>query len=186
MNGDLRAVSTAWQVLNTFTPELLVVNTTDLDSCHSNFTSYINNLHKADYAIGWLWDKIQSHPVLANDTIMICMPEHGRNEITNNIRDINDLGAYDHSDTEEDANTRKMFTLVVGPSDKIVQDLQVGAHPSDPTYYSNLDTVATVAHVLGIKDQISESLLPGRVLTCLLYTSPSPRDATLSRMPSSA
>ena len=27
---------------------------------------------------------------------------------------------------------------------------------------------------------------PGAVLTCLLYTSPSPRDATLSRMPSSA
>ena len=26
----------------------------------------------------------------------------------------------------------------------------------------------------------------GKVLTCLLYTSPSPRDATLSRMPSSA
>ena len=26
----------------------------------------------------------------------------------------------------------------------------------------------------------------GRVQTCLLYTSPSPRDATLSRMPSSA
>ena len=28
--------------------------------------------------------------------------------------------------------------------------------------------------------------LRGRSLTCLLYTSPSPRDATLSRMPSSA
>ena len=27
---------------------------------------------------------------------------------------------------------------------------------------------------------------PGHVNTCLLYTSPSPRDATLSRMPSSA
>ena len=26
----------------------------------------------------------------------------------------------------------------------------------------------------------------GEVVTCLLYTSPSPRDATLSRMPSSA
>ena len=26
----------------------------------------------------------------------------------------------------------------------------------------------------------------GRFFTCLLYTSPSPRDATLSRMPSSA
>ena len=32
------------------------------------------------------------------------------------------------------------------------------------------------------------SLLPGfeQALVCLLYTSPSPRDATLSRMPSSA
>ena len=30
------------------------------------------------------------------------------------------------------------------------------------------------------------SLFPWMPLTCLLYTSPSPRDATLSRMPSSA
>ena len=29
-------------------------------------------------------------------------------------------------------------------------------------------------------------LTPGKKATCLLYTSPSPRDATLSRMPSSA
>ena len=27
---------------------------------------------------------------------------------------------------------------------------------------------------------------PATIMTCLLYTSPSPRDATLSRMPSSA
>ena len=31
----------------------------------------------------------------------------------------------------------------------------------------------------------SEEML-GQLITCLLYTSPSPRDATLSRMPSSA
>ena len=31
-----------------------------------------------------------------------------------------------------------------------------------------------------------DRLLGGRYCTCLLYTSPSPRDATLSRMPSSA
>ena len=29
-------------------------------------------------------------------------------------------------------------------------------------------------------------IIPAQVLSCLLYTSPSPRDATLSRMPSSA
>ena len=31
-----------------------------------------------------------------------------------------------------------------------------------------------------------ESEAMGQIITCLLYTSPSPRDATLSRMPSSA
>ena len=33
---------------------------------------------------------------------------------------------------------------------------------------------------------VSESYLKGDFIVCLLYTSPSPRDATLSRMPSSA
>ena len=34
--------------------------------------------------------------------------------------------------------------------------------------------------------EISENMKVRIVTTCLLYTSPSPRDATLSRMPSSA
>ena len=33
---------------------------------------------------------------------------------------------------------------------------------------------------------VSSQLKKGTLYTCLLYTSPSPRDATLSRMPSSA
>ena len=33
---------------------------------------------------------------------------------------------------------------------------------------------------------ITEEIIDTTVYTCLLYTSPSPRDATLSRMPSSA
>ena len=43
---------------------------------------------------------------------------------------------------------------------------------------------------LGMKTRLGFSfktpLYVGRALRCLLYTSPSPRDATLSRMPSSA
>ena len=33
---------------------------------------------------------------------------------------------------------------------------------------------------------LSQGLIKGTYMVCLLYTSPSPRDATLSRMPSSA
>ena len=33
---------------------------------------------------------------------------------------------------------------------------------------------------------IQEYTFHGKMISCLLYTSPSPRDATLSRMPSSA
>ena len=33
---------------------------------------------------------------------------------------------------------------------------------------------------------VGEIILSSEVIACLLYTSPSPRDATLSRMPSSA
>ena len=35
----------------------------------------------------------------------------------------------------------------------------------------------------GIAEEVGKNI---RLLDCLLYTSPSPRDATLSRMPSSA
>ena len=35
-------------------------------------------------------------------------------------------------------------------------------------------------------NKIKKSVIKNLVITCLLYTSPSPRDATLSRMPSSA
>ena len=43
-----------------------------------------------------------------------------------------------------------------------------------------------VADYLGTKVEFIDNKCTGKYLPCLLYTSPSPRDATLSRMPSSA
>ena len=163
LTSDLINISAAWKVLDEFSPELTVINTTNLDVCHSNFSSYIDFLHKADYGVGWLWQKIQSHPVLANDTIMICMPEHGRNLDSNNLADQNGLGAYDHTG---DANSRRVFTLMVGPNgvvkhDEIIKD---DMNESNPVAES-IDVVPTIAHILGFKDDIPNGKLPGRVLT---------------------
>ena len=50
--------------------------------------------------------------------------------------------------------------------------------------FENIDDLSAET----MRDQIEESInrFEPRVNLCLLYTSPSPRDATLSRMPSSA
>ena len=59
-----------------------------------------------------------------------------------------------------------------------------------------LDLTATSDEIRHVFDEIQRThvgdnptkihVVPGLVILCLLYTSPSPRDATLSRMPSSA
>ena len=159
LTGDLINISAAWQVMDTFSPELTVINTTNLDICHDNFSAYLYFLHRADYGIGWLWNKIQNHPVLANDTIMICMPEHGRNLEKNNVVDDFGYGAYDHTGDE---NSRRVFTMIVGPDDKVVQGQVLGS-PNNPVAES-IDVVPTIAHILGFKDNVPGNLMPGRVL----------------------
>jgi hypothetical protein len=160
LSGDLINISAAWQVLETFAPELIVVNTFNLDSCHNSFSNYFNFLHKADYGVGWLWNNIQNDPILANDTILICMPEHGRNSTPNSISDSNGLFAYDHT---SDYNSRRMFALIAGPTGVVNQDLVIGSQ-SNPVGEA-IDIVPTIAHILGYNDQIPAGYLPGNVLT---------------------
>lgn len=159
LSGDGIALTGAWEVLDRFAPELLVVNTTNLDVCHSDFSSYVNLLHWADYGVGWLWNKIQQHPVLKDDTIMICIPEHGRNMESNNLVDGNGLRAYDHTG---DDNSRRLFAIVAGPSGKVAQGQSFGT-ANNPVGES-IDIVPTIAHILGFHEAIPSYLLPGRVL----------------------
>ena len=160
MTSDLLNIATSWKVLETFKPELTVINTFNLDVCHSNFTGYVDNLHKADYGVGWLWDKIQNDPVLANDTIMICMPEHGRNSVPNSLIDANGLRAYDHTN---DQNSREIFSLIVGPPSVVKQNISFGT--STVPVGESVDIVPTIANILGFDSSIPSGMLPGRVLT---------------------
>ncbi len=159
LTGDLLNIAAAWKVLDTFKPELTVINTFNSDVCHSDFSAYINTMHKADYGLGWLWNRIQSDPVMGGNTVMICMPEHGRNLTGNGLFDSNGLQGLDHT---SDQNSREIFGLVVGPSGVVNQGAVVGS-ASNPVGES-VDILPTIAHILGFSSPVNGMGLDGQIL----------------------
>jgi len=157
-SGDVLTIGYACEVLKEFKPELTVINMFDVDICHNDFSNYIQNLHRADFAIGHLWNTIQGISGM-EDTILIIMPEHGRNTVTNTIYDKNGLKAYDHTDED---SSREVFTAIVGP-DSVVKKGQVIGSESSPVGES-IDIVPTIATILGFYDDIPPLMLLGRHL----------------------
>lgn len=146
-NTDLQTVGYACEVMARFKPALTVVDLQNTDICHSNFTDYLRNLHRADHAVGFLWDYVQRNiPDMADDTIMIVVPECGRNLNPNPIRDENDWFAYDHSDE----NAHRIFGMMVGKS--VPENLRIGGE-NNPVGWTE-DIVPTIGHILGIKSPI--------------------------------
>ena len=156
MNGDQYNIYFAEQILKEFKPELLLVNMFGVDVCHNNFTGYCDNLRKADWAVGHLWNTIQSTPGLANDTILIVAPEIGRNGTPNSILDSNGRASLDH--TTGDPVSKEIFCLIAGPSSVVHQGKVVGTVEGE-----SIDIVPTIANILGFDSEIS-GMLPGTVL----------------------
>ena len=151
---DLRTVGYACELLKWFEPSLCVVNLSAVDGCHSNFTGYLSSLHRADHAVGHLWDFIQNNiPGMAGDTIIIAAPECGRNDQPNSIQDENDWYAYDHSDQ----NALRIFSMMAGPG--VPSGLSVGSEGNP--IGSAIDMVPTVAEILGIKSEVLGAGLVG-------------------------
>ena len=155
MNGDMYNVFFAEKVIEEFKPELLVVNMTDVDVCHDNFTEYCNNLRKADYAVGHLWQTIQNTPGMANDTILIVAPEHGRNLESNSIVDGFGRFGIDHGDE----TAKEIFCLIAGPAGKVSQNQLIPSVTGQ-----SIDLVPTIAHILGFYTDIPPGLLDGSPL----------------------
>jgi len=148
-NGDLKTIGFAVELLNWFKPKLMVVDMTDIDVCHADYTSYLKNVHRADHGVGFLWREIQRIPEMAGKTTLLLMPEHGRDLEHNPIQDDNDWYAYDHSGNNE--NTRRIFSLMAGPG--IDAGLRIGG-PQNPIGDAS-DIVLTIADLFGIKDIVS-------------------------------
>jgi hypothetical protein len=156
MNDDMYNVFFAEKIIEQFKPELLVVNMQGVDIAHSNFTQYCNNLRKADFAVGHLWQTIQNTPGMANDTILIVAPEHGRNLIPNTILDAYGQPALDHN---SDETSREIFCMVVGPPGKVQQNQIVTQITGE-----SIDIVPTIARILGFDQDVPGGMLPGRIL----------------------
>ncbi|MDP6908321.1 MAG: hypothetical protein QF371_02395 [Flavobacteriales bacterium] len=148
-NGDLTTVGYAVEVMKWFKPTLTVVNLGAVDSCHSDYTSYLRALHRADHAVGHMWNQINQIPEMANNTIMLITPECGRNLNSNPIKDENDWYAFDHSDE----NTQRIFTQMVGPN--VQSNLLVGGQGNQ--IGETADNAPTIAEILGFKDDVINS-----------------------------
>lgn len=147
-NGDLQNVGYACEVMKWFKPRITVVNMSSVDGCHGNFSGYLGSLHRADHAVGHLWNYIQTQiPEMAGKTTMIVTPECGRNRDSNGIKDENDWLSFDHSD----ANSLRVFTQMVGPN--VPAGLEIGTE-SNPVGLTS-DGVLTIADIFGIKDLVS-------------------------------
>lgn len=154
MSGDQYNLFFAEELIKEFQPELLVVNLFGVDVAHDDFTGYCNALHAADYGVAHLWNTIQNTPGMADDTVLIVMPEIGRNQTPNTIYDQYGRPALDH--TNGDPMARDLFCMVVGPPDVVHQDSVI----SDPT--ATVDVVPTIANILGFDQNLP--YLPGSVL----------------------
>ena len=155
MSGDQYNIFYAEELIKTFQPELLVVSMFDVDTAHSDFTGYCSALHRADYGVAHLWDTIQNTPGMKDDTIMIVMPEIGRNQTTNNLVDIYGRLGLDH--TNGDPLSRDVFCMVVGPPGVVNQD------KTENGLQATVDVVPTIADILGFEQDIPISL-PGQSL----------------------
>lgn len=158
MNNDMYNILFATEIIKAFTPELLVVNMQDVDIGHFNFTSYANNLRKADYAVARLWETIQTTPGMADDTVLIVAPEHGRNYYTNTSVDASGRHAIDHTaPTDPNFNgdpnlqmAREIFCLIAGPSHVVVQGQVISSVAGEST-----EIVPAIASLLGFEEAIS-------------------------------
>lgn len=153
MNNDMYNMFFAGEIIRRFKPELLVVNMQDVDIGHFDFTQYANNLRKADYSVARLWSIIQSTPGMANDTVLIVAPEHGRNLNPNTSIDAYGRRALDHTapvDTVSgDQTAREIFCLIAGPPSVVQQNQVINTVSGEST-----EIVPVIANLLGFDGSI--------------------------------
>lgn len=160
--GDTMNIAFGIEVMKEFKPELMVINMTDIDIAHFDYTKYANAIGVADFALYKLWDAIQSTDGMRDNTILIVMPEHGRNAQPNTVIDAYGRYALDHNN---DQMSREVFCLIAGPAGVMAPAQVIDLPYNHPNIGQSVDVVPTIANILGFDNEIPFGMLDGRVLS---------------------
>ena len=151
---DVRSIAAASNYIADKRPLFTAFNLQGADCCHYDFSRYCRNLHVVDYALACMWKRIQDTENMSENTILIVVPEHGRNLTHNMLAD--DFGFYgcDHNDD----TAREIFCLVSGPPHLVNQNLIIDSS------VQTIDVAPTIAQCVGVDPLKISQLFSGRPL----------------------
>lgn len=159
--ADATTIFHAERILDRYAPAISVITMLDVDSCHADFNGYLRGQLLADALIRHLWEFIQSHPVLRDETALLVVPEHGRHLFSNGVNP-DSLGRSGIDHGEGDDGDRDVFLLALGP------DFRAGEviAPTGPSQtgrtsgsYETIDVIHTAMALLGHEDAHQRNLL---------------------------
>ena len=137
------------------------------------------------------WDILKSLNIRSRGVKIIACPSCSRMNF-NVIEVVNELESR-FEDISEDLEVAIIGCYVNGPGESKAADIGLtGASPNNLLYIDGLPSKKLTNEELvdeiesQVRDKINSSSSDTIITSCLLYTSPSPRDSNLSRMPSSA
>lgn len=110
---DLQLAAGACELIQSEEPAFTGVQFFGADEGHGSFSRYAENLAAASLGIQSIWETVQQNENMRSETVLIVIPDFGRNGVPNSLLDENGLPGYDHN--TEDTQTREIFCLMAGP-----------------------------------------------------------------------
>ncbi|OLE82076.1 MAG: hypothetical protein AUF76_10910 [Acidobacteria bacterium 13_1_20CM_2_65_9] len=106
-SGDELTFFMTKEIMNRFTPSLLVVNFWDIDIAHYGaYSLYLDAIRRTDRLVHELWQHVQSSPEYRDRTTLIVVPELGRDS------DVAGNGFANHRSGDE--SCRRVWLVALG------------------------------------------------------------------------
>jgi hypothetical protein len=147
---DLLVAETACTVLRNETPTLLVTHFMGADVAHGDVSQAKTNIQHIGTGIRRVWETVNNHPEMKDNTLLVVLPDFGRNGAHNSISDENGNYGTDHSIFDE--NTTNIACLFATN----VLDFQLSVTPKT-TPMESTDISWIVRQFLGGKNHFSFS-----------------------------